>query len=145
MSQRQHPPRSKKTDDGPASNAQPQESIWEWIVAGIGLVLVAATLATLLYEGLQPKTLPLVTVRLAQVQSSNSQYLVLFEAINEGGTGAANVTIRGELSDATGPIEDSETVINFVPAGSVQLGGLYFKHDPTQTQLELRAIGFESP
>jgi uncharacterized protein (TIGR02588 family) len=138
---------SGKSEKG--EKAQGQEarevSVWEWIVAGIGMVIVVSTIGILLYDTTLPKTPPDVTVRMTAVHPMNSQFLVTFEAVNNGGEGATGVTVEGELQSGDGVSETRETTIDFLPAGSTGTGGLYFVGDPQQGELELRAVGYQDP
>jgi uncharacterized protein (TIGR02588 family) len=144
------PDKKKQTSDTdtpkPERTKQPnQESVWEWIVAGIGAMLVLLTLGVLLYDALQPKSPPTISVQMQSIQSLESGYLVEFQATNRGGHGAAGVTIQGELLNQDQAVETSDTTLSYIAAGSHRSGGLYFKQDPRRFQLELRALGFEAP
>lgn len=122
-----------------------QESVWEWIVAALGALLVVGTLAFLLYDSVIGTSPPNITVQVTGVQSSGDRYLVQFEAINFGGEGASNVTIQGTLRGAEEQPETANTTISYIAAGSKRAGGLYFSRDPNAFDLELVASGYEKP
>lgn len=129
----------------PAQTQSEKESVWEWIVAALGAVLVVSTLGFLLYDSFLGSTPPDITVELTNVQQTGDRFLVQFRATNRGGEGAAAVTIEGQLQDANGNIETANATISFIAAGSSQAGGLYFSHDPRTEQLALHALGYQEP
>lgn len=130
----------------PEQEAPPQqESVWEWIVAGIGFFLVAGIVGVLLYDSVQPKLPPAVIVQAQAIRTVPGGYLVEFRATNAGGYGAAGVTIQGELLTGEEAVETSDASLSYLAAGSDAAGGLYFERDPSQFQLKLRALGYQEP
>jgi uncharacterized protein (TIGR02588 family) len=118
----------------------------EWVVAIVSAVLVVAVLGSLIYDGVRsPETPPDVTVEIDSIQSAGPGYLVLFRARNVGRTTAANVVVAGELEADTGTVEASETTLDYVPAGGVARGGLYFEQDPRRLRFTLKAQGYRDP
>jgi uncharacterized protein (TIGR02588 family) len=145
----QHSRSSEKRDrsggDRLAQHAKP--SIWEWVAAGIGGVLVAAVLGFMAYEAamLSPHPTPRLAIRIDTVVAYPSGYVVEFRAMNDGDATAANVLVQGDLRSDTTLVERSEAVIDFVPAGSSRPGGLVFKNDPRRHKMEVRPVGFDIP
>lgn len=132
-----NPGRQQDTDEPP---------FWERVVALLGLLLVLASLGFLLYQGLWgDNSPPDVVIELEAILSSGEDYLVRFKARNLGGETAAGVQVTGTLRQSGREIEKAETVIDYVPAGSEQSGGLYFSNDPGTAELELRASGYRIP
>lgn len=128
----------------PAPNDEPP--FWERVVAFLGLLLVLGSLGYLLYQGIWGShTPPDIVVEPYGILDSGEDYLVRFKARNLGGKTAAEVKITGTLSRNGQQIEQSEATVDYVPAGSEQQGGLYFRSDPRQSQLEFRASGYREP
>lgn len=119
---------------------------WERFVAFIGLILVLGSLGFLLYEGVWgDNSPPDVVVELVRIRDSGDDYLVEFKARNEGGETAAEVRITATLTRDGREIEETEASLDYVPAGSEQRGGLFFENDPNESELELRASGYQIP
>lgn len=132
-------------DPANASEAQAIPTL-EWIVAGIGLVIVTAVLGFLLYAGLSENhRQPDIKLSVEGVLQIRNGYLVRVTATNEGGLTAGGVTIEGELRQGADVVEHSETVIEFLPAHSKKRAGLFFSKDPKQFELRLRPHGYEEP
>ena len=121
-------------------------SAGEWVVAGLGLVLVLATLGYLLFQAVtEPAEPPLIAVEAGQPRQFAAGYQLSFSARNAGNETAANVTIVGELLANGSPVESSQTTLDYIPAESQRNGGLFFSRDPGEYVLELRAVGYETP
>jgi uncharacterized protein (TIGR02588 family) len=119
---------------------------WMWGIAFLGLGLVTGSIAFMLYEAAAGDSSPPdITVRVDSIVPTRNGFLVMFRAINEGGATAEGVTVEGVTRNGTEIMETSHTVIEFVPAHSEREGGLFFSSDPRQTQLQLRARGYENP
>jgi uncharacterized protein (TIGR02588 family) len=118
----------------------------EWIVGGIGALLVGGTIAFLVYHALaRDLTAPDVRVVEQRVLALQDRYLVQFRAFNQGGSAAAQLTIEGELVGPDGTTETSEAVLDYVPPRSSREGGLWFSRDPRAGRLTLRATGYAEP
>jgi uncharacterized protein (TIGR02588 family) len=137
--------------DEPRSNSQKQQEnnaipIWEWIVAGVGLVLVAGVIGFLLYEALSSNRLPPdVKLSVDSVVQTRNGFLVRITAVNSGGITAEGVDIEGELRSGTEPVERSQTTIDYLPPRSQKKAGLFFTRDPRQLELHVRPLGYEEP
>ncbi|MDQ3248692.1 MAG: TIGR02588 family protein [Chloroflexota bacterium] len=144
-------PKPEESTDAPdalAENAlvSGDTPLLEWLVAAIGLLLVASTLGFIVYQALQENSVPPeMTVAVETVVAQRSGYLVTFRALNAGETTAAAVTVEGELRQGDQSIELSTATLDYVPAHSGRNGGLFFTHDPQQFELKLRAIGYAEP
>jgi len=120
--------------------------IWEWIVAGVGFVLVAGMIGFLIYEAFTGKRLPPdVKLSVDSVAVNRNGYLVKITAVNEGGQTAEGVDIEGELRTGTEPVERSRTTIDYLPPRSEKKAGLFFTQDPRQFDLQVRSLGYEEP
>jgi uncharacterized protein (TIGR02588 family) len=121
-------------------------SALEWLVAGVGLLLVVAAVAFLVVDatrgGDRP---PLVRVRADSVVAmGGGGYLVQFTAENRGRETAADVGVVGELRDGAG-VETSRARVDYVPGRSERRGGLYFHRDPRRGALRIWADGYQEP
>jgi uncharacterized protein (TIGR02588 family) len=124
----------------------PSTSTAEWIVAAVSALLVLGVIGFLVYDGMvSPQTPPDVRVEVDSIQQAGPGFLVLLRARNEGHNTAADVIVEGELMGDSGPVETSETTIDYVPAGGQQRAGLYFTRDPRSLELRLRAHGYRDP
>jgi len=118
----------------------------EWIVGGIGAVIVAAAIGVLLYEGAAgDHSPPDITVEIKEVSAVRDGYRVRFEATNEGGEAAAQVVIEGVIAKGDTILETSETTLAHLPARAERGGGLFFATDPRAAELRVRARGYEDP
>jgi len=120
--------------------------LWMWGIAGLGLALVLGSIVFMLYEAAAgDSSPPNVTVRLDSIRPTQNGFLIEFRAVNEGGTTAEGLTVEGELRSGAESVETSNTTIKYVPSHSERAGGLFFKSDPRQYELQLRAKGYEKP
>ncbi|HET9880541.1 MAG TPA: TIGR02588 family protein [Candidatus Binatia bacterium] len=120
--------------------------IWEWIVAGVGLVLVASVIGFLIYEAFTGKRLPPdVKLSVDSVVEIRNGFLVRITAVNEGGMTAEGVIVEAELRSGTEPVERSRTTIDYLPPRSEKRAGLFFTRDPRQLDLQVRSLGYEEP
>jgi uncharacterized protein (TIGR02588 family) len=120
--------------------------IWEWIIGGLGLLMVAGVIGFLLYEALRGNQMPPnVKLSVDSVIQAQNGYLVKITAVNQGGSTAKGVIVEGELKRGAEPVERSEATIDYLPPRSRKQAGLFFTRDPQQFQLELRPLGYEDP
>jgi uncharacterized protein (TIGR02588 family) len=120
--------------------------IWEWIVAGVGLVLVASVIGFLIYEAFTGNRLPPdVKLSVDSVVEIRNGFLVRITAVNEGGMTAEGVIVEAELRSGTEPVERSRTTIDYLPPRSEKRAGLFFTRDPRQLDLQVRSLGYEEP
>lgn len=118
----------------------------EWIAAGLGLIIVIATLALIASEVFTAdKSPPALSVRVLAVTRTEAGYLVTIEVENRGGSPAAGVVVEGEAMGTSGEAQMTETTFDFVPDHSSRKGGLLFAADPRRGSLSLRAKGYTDP
>lgn len=134
----------KNSKTGKESESNPP--LLEWVIAGIGLLLVAGVLGLLLYKAIwKEPSPPQITVSVFSIVPTQNGYLVQFRALNQGSSTAEGVVIGGELRRGAETVESSQTTLDYLPANSERGGGLFFTHDPRQSELQLRACGYEEP
>ena len=118
----------------------------EWVVAGIGALLVAGTIGYLTLQALwRDATPPAVRIEALPPLALQGGWLVRFRAINQGGEPAAQLLVEGELSGPEGSVETAQATLDYLPPGSEREGGLFFSRDPGEFELRLRAKGYARP
>lgn len=137
---------NSKQDEKKNESLVERTSFFEWVVAVIGLVLVLFSISFIAYEGITSKDAPPdLLVKVTSVKSLSSGYLVEFLVKNEGERTAATVVIEGKLSDGDKEIETKTTTIDYIASKSEHTGGLFFTENPEQSNLEIKAVGYENP
>jgi len=124
------------------------EKNWlEWVVFGVGLVLVVSTLAYLVYDGATSADAPPdIEVRLGEPQRGGPGFLVPVTVVNRGGETAGGVTVEVVLEGAGSPEpERGEFTLAFLPRRSTREGWVSFRSDPRTGKLTARALGYEKP
>ena len=124
------------------------EKNWlEWVVFGVGLLLVVSTLAYLVYDGATvPDTPPVVEVRLGEPRPGGAGFLVPVTVVNRGGQTAEGVAVEVVLEVAGSPEpERGEFTIAFLPRRSTREGWVSFRSDPRAGRLTARASGYGKP
>lgn len=117
----------------------------EWIVSAIGLLLVGATVGYMGYAALTLEDSPPdIQVEILSVQPVNNGFLARFRATNHGAQPANEVTIVGEHGEGA-EHEESQAVVDFLPAGSEKGGGLFFLRQPAPEGVTVRATGYQEP
>jgi uncharacterized protein (TIGR02588 family) len=135
-----------KNSDNSDEQLTKNTPVLEWIVAAIGLILVVGTIGFMLYEGLTSKnTPPDFTTEIEKIDAVNSGFIVKFKLSNNGEQTASGVNVEGELKNGGESVETSGVTFDYAPSKSETKGGLFFKNDPKQFQLEIRAKGYAEP
>lgn len=119
----------------------------EWIVAGLGLVLLGSVLSFLVFDALanRPAAPPEVAVQVLSMESTGNGYRALFRAVNRGGESVQGLVIYGEIRRSSEIIERSWVTFDYLPAGAEKRGGLFFTHDARGFELVIRPLGYEQP
>ena len=133
--------------EGPAAATGPRRiPPLEWLVAGVGALLVAGTIGYLVLHALwRDQTPPDVRIVAQRVLALEDHHLVEFRAVNRGGEPAAQLLVEGELIGPQGPVESAEATLDYLPPNSHREGGLLFRRDPRELELRLRAKGYARP
>jgi uncharacterized protein (TIGR02588 family) len=120
--------------------------IWQEVVAGFGALLVGGVLAYLVWQVLTAvETPPAITIRVMGIEAQPVGHLVLFEAVNDGGSTAAGLEIAGRLRQNGTTLEEARVTLDYLPAGSSGRGGLAFARDPRSFDVHLQAEGYTEP
>jgi uncharacterized protein (TIGR02588 family) len=129
------------------SGAKIEKNWLEWIVFGVGLVLVVSALAYLVYDGATATEAPPdIEVRLGEPRAGGAGFLVPVSVSNRGGQTAEGVTVEVVLETAGAPEpERSDFTLAFLPRGGTREGWVAFRTDPRAGRLTARAHGYEVP
>ena len=118
----------------------------EWLMAGIGLILVVGALGFIIYEaannGHKP---PILKISYSVAEKNEAGYLIKFEVENSGDETAADVVIEGKLIKGAEEIEMSSATFDYAPSNSKRNGGLYFKNNPQEFDFEISPKGYQKP
>lgn len=126
------------------------EKNWvEWLVFGVGLVLVASALAYLIYDGATAGDKPAdveVMVRPGEARAGAHGFRVPVTVINHGDRTAEGVVVEVTLEGggAAEP-ERGEFTLAFLPRRGRREGWVTFRADPRAGRLTARALGYEEP
>jgi uncharacterized protein (TIGR02588 family) len=132
--------------DAGGEGAPRQVPLLEWIVAGLGALLVAGTIGYLVFQAFgRDQTPPDLEVVALRVLALEHGHLVQFRTLNHGSEPAAQLLVEGELAGPDGPLETAEATLDYVPPRSQREGGLLFSRDPRAFELRLRAKGYAKP
>lgn len=141
---------NERSDQGkPSSGDTAQEApptVWEWLAAGVGLVLLLASMVFLLLEHWRgDEAPPAPRVELVDVQAQQGQFLARVRVTNQSRRAAAALRVEGELRRGEEVVERSELELDYLPGRSAREGGLFFAQDPRSLQLVLRARSYQDP
>ncbi len=133
-------------DDRDDHEAPETTSPLEWLVAGIGALLVVFAVGYMVQFAItRPDGPPVVGLEVTGVTHAGAGYLVTFKATNTGRSTGAGVVVTGELSSGGERVEASEMTLDYLPQDSERQGGLFFTEDPAAHELVLRAQGYAEP
>ncbi len=107
--------RQEKTG-GRERHAEPA-SIWEWVVAAVGLAVVLGVVAFVGYRVLQPEaSVPNVVLNVLGIDGVEQGFVVRFVAHNRSSFTASELYVRGELRAGDAVVETSTARIDYLPA-----------------------------
>lgn len=139
--ERRDPSHDRRRDAG-----EPPPSFWEWVAAGIGLVLLLASLGFLLHDAWtgngQP---PAPVVSVVGIEPQEGRFLVRLRVSNRSHETAAALRVEGELRRGGEVVERSDLELEHLPGQSSREGGLFFREDPRALQLVLSARSYRHP
>jgi uncharacterized protein (TIGR02588 family) len=124
-----------------------EKNWFEWVVFGVGLVLVVSTLAYLAYDAATISDVPpSIEVRVSEPQQRPHNFIVPVTLINHGDQTAEGVQIEVVLEQDGQEKERSEFAVAFLPRRSTREGWVAFQTDPrTSGQIKARVLGYEKP
>ncbi len=117
----------------------PPPALLEWLMGGLGLLIVLAALAVILSEAAGPRDPPRLEARLESARPVAGRWLAEVEVANGGDETAAGVEVEGRLGD-----EAASATIDYVPAHGRERVMLSFAGDP-RAGLALSVHGWSEP
>lgn len=121
-------------------------SLWEWVLASVGLVLLVASVGYLLfYQWTSRDEPPDPAIEVVAIHQQQGRFLVRVRVHNRSHTTAADLRVSGELRRGEEVVERSETEFPYLASESSHEGGLFFTHDPRTLRLELSAESYQVP
>ena len=118
----------------------------EWLAAAIGLILVAGTIGFLIYNAVtETRKPPQMIVRADEIINVENGWLVKFTLENTGDRHAADIVVEGKIAPAGQEAETSSVTLDYAPSHSERKGGLFFRQNPQNADLRLRALGYNEP
>lgn len=141
---------SKKKTSASNRKTKVEKNWLEWVVFGVGLVLVVCVVGYLVYDGATMRgTPPDIEVTLGAPERRGEEFLVPVSATNRGDQTAEGVQIEVVLETAAtaagGEPERGEFGIAFLPRRATRRGWVSFSTDPAAGQLKPRVLGYEKP
>ena len=123
----------------PRKKPLPAPAALEWLMGGLGLLLVLAVLAIVAFEAVGPREPPRIEARLGEIRRSGSVWLAEIEVRNLGDETAAGVEIEGRVGDRT-----AGATLDYVPAHGRERVTLSFDADP-RGAVDLSVPGWSEP
>lgn len=124
-----------------------QKNWVEWLVFGIGLLLVLSTLSYLAYDALTiTDAPPSIEVRTGQPLERPHNFIIPVSLTNHGDQTAEGVLVEVVLESGGQEKERGEFTVAFLPRRSTREGWVAFQTDPrTVEQTKARVLGYEKP
>lgn len=130
----------------PAGSREAAPPFWEWVAAGAGLLLVAASIGVLAYYAWTGKSdLPQPEVQVVAIEQQPAGWLVAVRVHNRAQATAAALRLTGRLRQGSEVLEERELELQYLPGGSSREGGLFFSRDPRLHSLEWAFESYEQP
>ncbi|HYF16351.1 MAG TPA: hypothetical protein VEA40_00680 [Ramlibacter sp.] len=124
-------------------------SRWEWCVAAVGAVLVAACIGYLAWLAVAgDRDAAAVDPRVDVVgleQTAGGHFHVRVQVHNAGSEPAAALKVAGQLRENGRVVEEAETEFEFLPAQASRRAGLFFRQDPRRAELVVFARSHQAP
>ncbi|OCP06333.1 MULTISPECIES: hypothetical protein [unclassified Ensifer] len=130
--------RSGSTDSGQAH--------WiEWLTGSLSAICVISLIGWVGFEAMtQNEAPPVLSVSIVSSEARPGGYIVIFEVENAADRTAADVVVRGEITNGSSVVETVEVTLDYVPMHSRTRGGLIFRNDP-EGRSRISATGFSEP
>lgn len=143
MSQEQEQADGNATDRDPVSFGASTPAA-EWVMAGVGALIVAALLAVLVHEGLTAHSnTPTFTTRVVSVTAVDDQDVVTVDVTNTGGAAASAIVVTGRVDGGAFP--PARARIDHLAPGATATVGLVVPASVHSEQLQVGVSGFRHP
>ncbi|SFF82784.1 hypothetical protein [Blastococcus tunisiensis] len=137
---------SRSQDGGSRPHPAADASRGEYLLGGLGSVLIVALLAFLTYQALTPRESgPELTVTVTSIEPAPAGHAVHFRVLNSGGRTAEQVHVSGTLTRGGQQVGESTATVAYVPPESRRDGVLLFSRDPRDGDLAVAATGYVLP
>lgn len=125
----------------------PPTSPLEWVVAGLGVLLIAAMIVYMVQYALKEhSSVPgEMDVTVMETRTGGLGHTVRFQIRNRTAATAATLIVRGELRSDDRVVETAEAQFDYLPPYSERFGGLIFQHDPARYELRIAPTGYSEP
>lgn len=143
MADTQHEQQRARPQAGSPEAAPP---FWEWVAAGVGLLLVLASIGVLgYYAWTEDARGPQPVAQVVAIEQQPAGWLVSVRVHNRSQAPAAALRLTGQLRQGAEILEERELELQYLPGGSSREGGLFFSRDPRQHRLEWAFGSYERP
>lgn len=143
MADTQHEQQRARPQAGSPEAAPP---FWEWVAAGVGLLLVLASIGVLAYYAWTGQSdLPQPQVQVVAIEQQPAGWLVAVRVHNRAQATASALRLTGRLRQGPEVLEERELELQYLPGGSSREGGLFFSRDPRLHRLEWAFESYERP
>nr|WP_295838752.1 TIGR02588 family protein [uncultured Azospirillum sp.] len=134
-----------RASDG-AEHAPPTSPL-EWVVAGLGALLIAAMIVYMVQYALKEhSSVPgEMDVTVMEMRTGGHGHTVRFRIRNQTAATAATLIVHGELRSGDRVVETAEAQFDYLPPYSERFGGLIFQHDPARYELRIVPTGYSEP
>ncbi len=117
----------------------------EWLTGSVSAIGVLALIGWLGFEAfMQSDGAPALSVKTISSTRQDGGYLIVFDVENAADRTAADVVVRGEITDGNTVVETVEITLDYVPMHSRARAGLIFYNDP-EGRSRVFATGFSEP
>jgi len=138
--------KARKPGQVPAEATGGPNSLWEWVVAAIGLALVLATTGTLGWlaatgrdGGVEP------VLQATAFERQGERWRVELHAYNAGSAPASGLRVVAQLHSGGEVVEEAEAEFQYLPGHSSREAAVFFQRNPRTAQLVLLPRGYEKP
>ncbi len=117
----------------------------ERIITGIASIIVALTLAFLIYQMIyDEQTPPDIVVNLGEISEKDQGYAVRVTVKNNGSQTAENVTVEIVSQESDTP-EKGQLTFQYLPGASSVKGWVSFSKQPRKEALQIKILGYATP
>ena len=142
-----HGPQAQQRTRPPADSREAAPPFWEWVAAGVGLLLVLASVGVLGYYAWAGESGdgPSPVVQVVAIEQQPAGWLVAVRVHNRALATAAALRLTGSLRQGSEVLEERKLELQYLPGGSSREGGLFFSRDPRLHSLEWAFESYEQP
>lgn len=126
--------------------ARTDTPLLEWVLGVVGMLLLAAMVTFLVFQGLKDEGTP-GAVRLVSesIVAVDDGYLVKVGVHNLGAQTLADLNLKVRLLERETEVESAQLTIDYLPGHATRKAGAFLRHDPSRYRLELVAEGYQEP